>query len=516
MEIKKINIAIDFGTTNTLVATFEDIPTVMSLPSISRKVSDIDLIPSAIGYYSEKGKEQRCIGVETEKLSEKHIIRRMKRLATSSRYRKILGKDITYNKATKDFLDYLINAIRYRFSQSEIGNIVFTVPVDSFDTYRAIIDEICEKARISKYHVLDESTAAALGYEIALSNEKPYMIIDFGGGTIDASIVKLTRREKGFAVRVLGKSGTNFGGSDIDDWLLEDFIGKNGMTQNLSKYFSMESLKKNIEELKIEIGASDQGEISYYDMEGDFNLKGVYSSAQLSEVLNRNGFSAIIQNCLDNAIDLAYENGVKKRDIAEVLLVGGSSQLSQFQEIIETNFPGRVQACDPFGAIVRGAANFLNDKVVEDFLHHRYALQYLDTKRNLFAYETIIPEGTQFPAVNAKRLIVALPYSGQKRANLSIFEIAEARISDSKPDRIYYDENDNLMIDRSSDSVIIRKVALNPNYQDFIEIDPPSIKGENRLEILFSVDEGRMLRVNVFDLRCNRMLVNNKMIARLS
>jgi len=516
MEIKKINIAIDFGTTNTLVATFEDNPIVMSLPGISTKISDIDLIPSAIGYYSENGKVQKLIGVETEKLSEKHIIRRMKRLATSSRYRKILGKDISYNQATKDFLDYLINAIRYRFSQSEIGNIVFTVPVDSFDTYRAIIDEVCEKTIIANYHILDESTAAALGYETALSNDKPYMIIDFGGGTIDISIVKLTRRDNEPAVKVLGKSGLNFGGSDIDDWIIEHFITSNGLESSLSRYSEDEGLRKSIEKLKIHLCKTERGEISFYDPDGEFTLSAKYDITQLAEILARNKFNTIIQNSIDNALDLAYENGIRKRDISQVLLVGGSSQIPAFKEIIEMNFPDKIRGNDPFGAVVRGAANYLNDKIVEDFLHHYYALQYLNQESNTFDYEIVVPEGTQFPAYNVKRIMIALPFSGQTKAALKVFEIARQKNQISDLSGTYIDGYDNLMTEMSSAAVLERRLPLNPKNPEFIIIDPPSVRGEDRLEVIFSVDTERLLRIFIRDLKTNSVLIKDRVIARLS
>jgi len=51
---KLVNLAIDFGTTNTLVAYFEDTPKLLSLPGISYRLGEIDLVPSIIGY--SKGK----------------------------------------------------------------------------------------------------------------------------------------------------------------------------------------------------------------------------------------------------------------------------------------------------------------------------------------------------------------------------------------------------------------------------------------------------------------------------
>lgn len=515
MDVKKVNIAIDFGTTNTLVATFEDKPNILRLPGISYELCGLDLIPSAVGYSNDKGRTKISIGKETEELPECTIVRRMKRLATTKRYKQILDKEVSYRQATGDFLEHLINALRYRFLQSEIGTIVFTVPVDSYDTYRAIVDEVCEKTRIFSYHVIDESTAAALGYEIPVSNDSPYMIIDFGGGTIDVSVVRLTRRGSNVAVNVLGKSGANFGGTDIDEWLLTDFITNQGLKDSLSKYSENEVLRSSVERMKIDLCNRGAGDITFNDKVGDFTIKAQYTNTQFNDILNRNKFQVIIQSTIDNALDNAYENGVKKKDIAQVLVVGGSSQIPLFLDIVKTNFPNKVKEQDPYGAVVRGAANYLNGKVIEDFLHHHYALQYLDKKRNMYDYEVIVPEGTKYPAKDVKRLIIALPFSGQKKAEMKFFEIGKYACEAAELSGVYYGADGKLMTQREDAEVETSRVPLNENAADFIPIDPPSVKDEDRFEVLFSVDFERMLKVSVRDLKVNSWLMQDRIVARL-
>lgn len=512
----RINLAIDFGATNTLVATFTDEPQILNLSSISYNIGGTPLIPSIIGYYNnDKKNSNYVIGKETSNLDEGSIVRRMKRLAVSNRYKKINNVSVTYRQATIDFLSNLLNSIRYRYIQKDIDTVVFTVPVESFDVYRALIDEVCEINMIMKYHIIDESTAAALGYETAFSMTKPYMIIDFGGGTIDASVVKLTRSQGEFAVKVLGKAGLNFGGSDIDDWLLEDFIVKQGLGDCLVRYNSDEKLRRNIEILKTEVCSKGLGKIDYYNCEGDFTMSATYDYQTFNRLLETKGFRALIQNLIDNAVEQAYENGVKKREITEVLLVGGSSQIPLFKEILEANFPGKIKGGDPFGAVARGAANYLNGKVIEDFLLHHYALQYLDRAERIEKYETIVPKGTQFPAYNVKRLILSLPYSGQTKAALKIYEIATYIEKSEVLADTYYDSEGNFLVTRKTDQEIERKVCLNPDNSEFIIIDPPSIKGEDRFEVIFSVDTERLLRVQVRDLKTRVVLFENKIVARL-
>jgi molecular chaperone DnaK (HSP70) len=513
--MNKINIAIDFGMTNTLVAVFHEEVEILTLPGISHKLGSIDVVPSIIGYSNDNGKIVKHIGLEAAQLPDANVVKRMKRLATSTRYKKVNGKDISYYQVTMDFLNILVSSLRYRYLHADFDEVVFTVPVDSYDTYRALIDELCDVSGIYKYHILDESTATALGYENIISADHPYMIIDFGGGTLDVSIVKLTRIDMDFTVKVLGKSGTNLGGSDIDDWLLEDFIKNQGMTELVNHYEQNDSLLEAIETIKIELCTTGKAEINFCDEAGNFVLNDHYDIARFNQLLQMKHFAATIQNTLDNALEIAHENGIRKRDISGVLLVGGSSQIPLFVETILDNFPGKVKNENPYGAVVRGAANYLSGKVVEDFLHHHYAIEYLDVARNVYDFEVIVPEGTKYPAPQIKRLIISLPFTGQKKAALKLFEVSTHVIDGSSLSGVTYDENNMLRVERDSRNNVIHRILLNPDNPEFILLDPPSIKNQDRLEITFSVDKDRMLHVTVFDLICNTQLIDDKIVARL-
>lgn len=472
---KLVNLAIDFGTTNTLVAYFEDTPKLLSLPGISYRLGEIDLVPSIIGYSKGKSSLSAHLGQEAKKLPTRDTVRRMKLFVDSKRASRIHGEHVSFKDAIKDFYYNLISSLRYRYLQSEIDTIVFTVPVDSFDTYRSLIDEMCEEARIRKYQILDESTAAALGYEAAVSLENPYMVADFGGGTLDISIIKLGREGQNLKAKVLGKASAQLGGSDIDDWLLDDFIDRNNLGELRSRYYDDEDLRTAIEQAKVELCEQGKSNIFYSDKEGDFDLKNEYTIKDLERILNKNNFSSQIQEAIDNAIDQGYENGIKKADIVKVMLIGGSSRVKAFSDVFETNFGKKVEMGDPYGAVVRGAANFLNDRVVDDFLHHRYALEYLNEKTGFYDYEVIIEKGCKYPSQPIRRLIVT-PFNGQKKVALKFFEISESKIADVKLDGVFFDEQGQMRASKIVDTNQT-SIPLNPNNPEFINLDPPSKKG---------------------------------------
>ena len=68
---------------------------------------------------------------------------------------------------------------------------MFTVPVDSFEAYRLWLTEVCQALDIEQVRLLDEPTAAALGYELT-AQQRTLLVIDFGGGTLDFSLVQPT------------------------------------------------------------------------------------------------------------------------------------------------------------------------------------------------------------------------------------------------------------------------------------------------------------------------------------
>lgn len=85
------------------------------------------------------------------------------------------------------------------------------------------------------YRLVDESVAAAISYGSTRAGSV-VCVVDFGGGTLDVSVVRMPESFAGAAAgeaakgRVLGKAGAFLGGDDIDRWLLEDLLMRAGRT----------------------------------------------------------------------------------------------------------------------------------------------------------------------------------------------------------------------------------------------------------------------------------------------
>jgi molecular chaperone DnaK (HSP70) len=142
--------------------------------------------------------------------------------------------------AGQHFLRSLIATLPHH---DEIDQLVMTVPVAAFRGYvdwlNSIVGEAAEKIR-----VVDESTAAALGYAVTEPGSL-VLVFDFGGGTLDLSLVQLpdSRERTGgilslfrhtptakHAARVMAKAGRVIGGSDVDHWLLLEVLKQTHLT----------------------------------------------------------------------------------------------------------------------------------------------------------------------------------------------------------------------------------------------------------------------------------------------
>lgn len=120
------------------------------------------------------------------------------------------------------------------------------MPVDSFEAYRSWLSRLCEQLpELEKIQLLDEPTAAALGYGALAEDLKRVLVVDLGGNRrfslVDLNLAQGQSKPTGFILKwgrksfaesktqkvktakVLAKAGKNLGGSDLDNWLFEYF-----------------------------------------------------------------------------------------------------------------------------------------------------------------------------------------------------------------------------------------------------------------------------------------------------
>ena len=239
-----------------------------------------------------------------------------------------------------------------------VTDAVITVPAYFNDAQRQATKDAGTIAGLNVKRIINEPTAAALafGFKEDKSAEKVLAVIDEGGGTLDVTILDMA--DGVFEVKATN-GDTHLGGADWDnaiaDWLVNSFKADTGI--DLSKDpMAMQRIKDESEKAKIAL--SNQSST-------DINLPFITADAtgpkHLQKTLTRAQFEEMTQSLWDRVLipcqNALKDSGYTKDQINEVLLIGGSSRMPKFQEVVK-NFFGKepLKGINPDEAVSMGAA----------------------------------------------------------------------------------------------------------------------------------------------------------------
>ena len=238
-----------------------------------------------------------------------------------------------------------------------VDEAVITVPAYFNDSQRQATKEAGEIAGLKVKRIINEPTAAALAYGMdKKGKDQKIAVFDFGGGTHDVSILEL-----GDGVfEVLATDGdTHLGGDDIDekiiDWLADEFNKDEGMDLRKDP-MSLQRLKEAAEKAKIELSSSAKTEINLpYVTATDSGPK------HLVRTLTKAKFNQLIDDLVKRTIDpckAALKGaGLAKKDIDEIILVGGSTRIPAVQDAVEKFFGKKPsKGVNPDEVVAVGAA----------------------------------------------------------------------------------------------------------------------------------------------------------------
>ncbi|MFN3361565.1 MAG: Hsp70 family protein [Pseudanabaenaceae cyanobacterium] len=477
--------AIDFGTSNTVVACNH---TCVSLPGLSRP--DSPLIPSLIyvesldRYYVGQAVKEK--GVE----KHPHCFAGIKR-GIGQKFAflpQIDGQAITFEWLGKCFLQRVLQELTDRSS------LVFTVPIDSYETYGAWLADVAEDDQV---RILDEPTAAALGYGVPEAQSR-LLVIDFGGGTLDIVLVErqppdgdlgwgnilrwYQRKETKLkpSARVLAKVGENLGGLDIDRWIVQHFPDLPCTQETLQL----------AEQLKIRL--SQQETATVYWQDRPLHL----DRATLQEILTAKRFFQRLEQALSK---------IPSQKIERVLLVGGTSLMPAVQEWVKEKFNNAQVDCDrPLEAIALGALK-AGEWELEDRLYHDYGIRYWDKRLQQHNWHPIIRKGQTYPLTY--ELVLGASTPNQRGIELIIGELGEATTE------IIFERGQ--LVNRLLEQPYFRAVPLNDSQPQIASLDPPGQPGSDRVQLTFTVDNQRTLRLKVVDLLTGQTLLADQPLVKL-
>jgi len=387
MNMGKI-IGIDLGTTNSVVAVMEG-----SAPKVLINSSGSRLTPSVVGF-TDKGerlvgqiaRHQQVTNPENTVFSIKRFMGRRHNEVSSEEkivpYKitgaadelvkvDVRGKEYTPPEVSAMILQDLKKTAEDYLGET-VTNAVITVPAYFNDSQRQATKDAGKIAGLEVDRIINEPTAAALAYGLEKKKNEKVAVFDFGGGTFDISILDIGDN----VFEVLSTNGdTHLGGDDLDavliNYLADEFKKTEGIDLRQDA-MAHQRLKEAAEKAKCELSSQ---------LESTVNLPFITADASgpkhLQITISRSKFESLVEPILERlktpchkALDDAK---LQAGDIAEILLVGGSTRIPKVQQIAKDIFnkepnksinPDEVVAV---GAAIQGAV-LAGDAGVKDIL----------------------------------------------------------------------------------------------------------------------------------------------------
>ena len=352
-ELKKFVVGIDLGTTNSLIASYDD----------NLKIYDDDsssLIPSVVsindsGLISVGSKAvtnpdnvkikniisiKRIMGLSYSDLSKINFVNDLDIVCGKNNLPciKINNHEYTAIEVSSKILSHL-KSLAESHENKPLDGAVITVPAYFNDIQRQATKNAAQLAGINVLRLLNEPTAAALAYGLESNETGSFVVYDFGGGTFDVSVLTL---EKGI-FKVLSTDGnTNLGGDDIDYaialWLKEKYKILNEFTNTKVKKIAC-YLKESL----------NNKELASTEIDGTIVS------------LSREKFEEIIDPILIKTFDIVENaltnSNLKIKDIKSMILVGGSTRIKCIKQLLGDRFRCEIlNNIDPDKVVAHGAA----------------------------------------------------------------------------------------------------------------------------------------------------------------
>jgi molecular chaperone DnaK len=364
-----INFGIDLGTTNSLIAKFQN-----GVVEIFKNPNGLkETLPSVVAFR----KDRVIVGDKARELVEKdpeNVLSAFKRkMGTSESF---FIPNITNFKSPIELSSLVLKELKnFVYTGEKVEAAVITIPA-SFDTIQSnATKKAGYEAGFAEVVLLQEPIAASL----AFANKKEggeymsgqWLVYDLGGGTFDVALVKFDEGE----MKVVDHEGDNYlGGMDFDNSIIEKIIvpyleQKLGLTDVWKELKSAKGryntlyyvLLKKAEEVKIQLSHSASAEVEFNIMDAEGEEQEIYIS------VGRQQFGQCISESIRYSIDMVKKiiqrNQLTATNVEEVILIGGSTYIPLVKQMLADELGIKINtSIDPTTAVAVGAAYYAGGK----------------------------------------------------------------------------------------------------------------------------------------------------------
>jgi heat shock protein 5 len=238
----------------------------------------------------------------------------------------------------------------------KVTHAVVTVPAYFNDNQRQATKDAGTIAGLTVLRVVNEPTAAAIAYGLdkkGEGKESQIIVYDLGGGTFDVSLLSI---EDGVFEVMATAGDTHLGGEDFDQRVIDHFVKLYNKKNNVDitkDLKTMGKLKREVEKAKRTLSSQ---------MSTRIEIEAFHEGKDFSETLTRAKFEELNMDLFKKTLkpveQVLKDAKVKKSDIEDIVLVGGSTRIPKVQSMIEEFFGGKKasKGINPDEAVAYGAA----------------------------------------------------------------------------------------------------------------------------------------------------------------
>lgn len=315
-------IGIDLGTTNSLGAVYRN--------------HTVELIPNRYGSFLTPSVVSMADDgtILVGEVAKERLVSHPE--STAASFKKDMGTEQKYILGNRTFLpeelsSFIIRSIvedAKEYLQDEIEEVIVSVPAYFHDRQRVATKRAGALAGVTVNRIINEPSAAAMASYIDTSKEELFLIFDFGGGTLDVSLVECFDT----MVEIISVAGDNrLGGDDFHQIMADSFIKEHGLIKSKIPSKTYAILLRQAEICKRKLTEEESAKMT-------LNLDGkTYQSEYTNQRLLDE--SAGLLSKIKGVLSRAMRDGeVSLSDLNAVVMVGGSSKMPLIQSYMQHVF----------------------------------------------------------------------------------------------------------------------------------------------------------------------------------
>jgi molecular chaperone DnaK len=404
---------------------------------------------------------------------------------TFSAFKRKMGTDYKFRAWGKEYTPQQLSAFILQkikrdaeaFLGTKVEKAVITVPAYFNDNQRQATKDAGTIAGLEVVRIINEPTAACLAYGIDKGGkEEKIMVFDFGGGTLDVTIMQFWKAGDATGFEVLSTAGdTQLGGTDMDNLLIEyiceQFKRETGIDLHNDK-IAMQRLREAAEKAKIELSSLLETDINLpfitADQTGPKHLTMKITRATLESIVE-----PVVKRCGASIQQALSDAKLTAKDITKVIPVGGPTRMPIVIRFLEDFIGVKVErGIDPMECVAIGAAieaAIISGEMSKSIVHLDVIPLSLGVETLGGVFTKLIERNTTIPTRRSEIFTTAA--DNQTTVEIHILQGERPMARDN--------------------------VSLGRFYLDGI---PPAPRGVPQIEVTFDIDENGILQVSAKDL----------------